>query len=79
MFRDHCYTIAIMKIRDEGVNHVAPAPRMTVAIGENVRRVVEGDGRGVVETVLMMMGVLTVSQALMDGEMRRMKFDGHRC
>ena len=48
-----------MKIRDEGVNHVAPALCMTVAIEENVRRVVEGDGRGVMETVLIMMGVLT--------------------
>jgi len=79
MFRDHCYTIAIMKIRDEGVNHVAPALRMTVAIGENMRQVVEGDGRGVVETVLMMTGVLMVSRALMNGEMRGMKFDGRRC
>jgi len=81
MFRDHCYTIGIMKIRDEGVNHVAPALCMTVAIEENVRRVVEGDGRGVMETVLIMMGVLTserVSWVLMNGEMCRMKFDGCR-
>ena len=56
MFRDHCYTIGIMKIRDEGMNHVAPALRMTVAIGENMRWVVERDGGSVVETVLMMMG-----------------------
>ena len=42
---------------------------------------VEGDGGGVVETVLMMMGVLTserVSQALMNSEMHGMKFDGCR-
>jgi len=72
-----------MKIRDEGVNHVAPALCMTVAIGENMRRVVERDGRSVMETVLMMTGILTgerVSQVVMvmNGEMRGMKFDGHR-